>query len=161
VTTDYTLIYIFFRTFSLEITNLYCYLHILNRIDYTYYIYLEKEMATHSSNLFFFFHSSNLAWRSPQTEEPGRLHSLRLQRVRHDWLTITHHIYYSFFLNFILFFNFTILYWFCHKNLLFLIEYWSTFCFRNYIFTSLVIDLFCCLNNSVKKYLFLHICLFL
>ena len=36
---------------------------------------LEKEMATHSSIL---------AWRIPWTEEPGRLQSTGLQRVRHD-----------------------------------------------------------------------------
>ena len=36
---------------------------------------LEKGMATHSSVL---------AWKIPWTEEPGRLQSIRLQRVRHD-----------------------------------------------------------------------------
>ena len=36
---------------------------------------LEKEMATHSSTL---------AWKIPQTEEPGRLQSMGLQRVGHD-----------------------------------------------------------------------------
>ena len=36
---------------------------------------LEKEMATHSSIL---------AWRTPQTEEPGRLQSTGLQRVGHN-----------------------------------------------------------------------------
>ena len=36
---------------------------------------LEKEVATHSSNL---------AWKIPWTEEPGRLQSMRLQRVGHD-----------------------------------------------------------------------------
>ena len=36
---------------------------------------LEKEMATHSSTL---------AWKIPWTEEPGRLQSMRSQRVRHD-----------------------------------------------------------------------------
>ena len=36
---------------------------------------LEKEMATHSSVL---------AWRTPGTEEPGRLLSLGLHRVGHD-----------------------------------------------------------------------------
>ena len=36
---------------------------------------LEKEMATHSSIL---------AWRSPWTEEPGRLQSTGSQRVGHD-----------------------------------------------------------------------------
>ena len=39
---------------------------------------LEKEMATPSSIL---------AWKIPRTEEPGRLQSMRLQRVRHDWAT--------------------------------------------------------------------------
>ena len=36
---------------------------------------LEKGMATHSSVL---------AWRTPWTEEPGGLQSMRLQRVGHD-----------------------------------------------------------------------------
>ena len=36
---------------------------------------LEKEMATHSSIL---------AWRTPWTEEPGRLQSTGSQTVRHD-----------------------------------------------------------------------------
>ena len=36
---------------------------------------LEKGMATHSSVL---------AWKIPWTEEPGRLQSVRLQRVRHN-----------------------------------------------------------------------------
>ena len=36
---------------------------------------LEKEMATHSSIL---------AWKIPWMEEPGRLRSMQLQRVRHD-----------------------------------------------------------------------------
>jgi len=35
---------------------------------------LEKDKATHSSIL---------AWRIPWTEEPGRLQSIGLQRVRH------------------------------------------------------------------------------
>ena len=36
---------------------------------------LKEEMA---------IHSSILAWKIPWTEEPGRLQSMRLQRVRHD-----------------------------------------------------------------------------
>ena len=36
---------------------------------------LEKEMATHSSTL---------AWKTPWTEEPGRLQSMGSQRVGHD-----------------------------------------------------------------------------
>ena len=39
---------------------------------------LEKEMATHSSIL---------AWKIPWTEELGRLQSMGLQRVGHDWAT--------------------------------------------------------------------------
>ena len=39
---------------------------------------LEKAMATHSSTL---------AWKIPWMEEPGRLHSLGSQRVRHYWAT--------------------------------------------------------------------------
>ena len=42
---------------------------------------LAKGMATHSSIL---------AWRIPWTEEPGGLHSIGSQRVRHDWATNTH-----------------------------------------------------------------------
>ena len=38
-------------------------------------IYLEKEMAAHSSVL---------AWRIPWTEKPGRLQSMGSHRVRHD-----------------------------------------------------------------------------
>ena len=41
---------------------------------------LEKGMATRSSIL---------AWRIPQTEKPGRLPSMELQRVRHDQVTDT------------------------------------------------------------------------
>ena len=39
---------------------------------------LEKEMETHSSTL---------AWKIPWREEPGRLQSMGLQRVGHDWAT--------------------------------------------------------------------------
>ena len=39
---------------------------------------LEKEMATHSSIT---------AWRTPWTEGPGRLESMRSQRDRHDLAT--------------------------------------------------------------------------
>ena len=39
---------------------------------------LEKEMA---------IHSSTLAWKIPWTEEPGRLQSMGLQRVRHNCVT--------------------------------------------------------------------------
>ena len=41
---------------------------------------LEKEMATHYTIL---------AWIIPWTEEPGRLKSRGLQRIRHDWVTFT------------------------------------------------------------------------
>ena len=42
------------------------------------HLVLEKEMATHSSTL---------AWKIPWTEEPGRLQSMGLLRVGHDWVT--------------------------------------------------------------------------
>ena len=39
---------------------------------------LEEELATHSSIL---------AWKSPQTEQPARLQSMGLQRAGHDQVT--------------------------------------------------------------------------
>ena len=39
---------------------------------------LEKEMA---------IYSRTIAWKIPRTEEPGRLQSMGLQRVRHNWAT--------------------------------------------------------------------------
>ena len=39
---------------------------------------LEKEMA---------IHSSTTAWKIPWTEEHGRLQSMGLQKVGHDWVT--------------------------------------------------------------------------
>jgi len=42
---------------------------------------LKKGMATHFSIL---------AWRIPWTEDPGRLQSMGLQRVGHDWAANTH-----------------------------------------------------------------------
>ena len=32
-------------------------------------------------------HSNTLAWKTPWTDEPGRLQSMGSQRVRHDWAT--------------------------------------------------------------------------
>ena len=52
---------------------------------------LEKEMATHSSIL---------AWKIPWME-PGRLQSMGLQRVRHDWVTslsLYFHLSYQYFI---------------------------------------------------------------
>ena len=40
-----------------------------------YYTVTEKAMAPHSSTL---------AWKTPWTEEPGRLQSMGSRRVRHD-----------------------------------------------------------------------------
>ena len=49
----------------------------LSDFTFTFHFHaLEKEMATNSSVL---------AWRIPGTEEPGRLLSVGLHRVRHDW----------------------------------------------------------------------------
>ena len=44
-------------------------------------------------------HSSILAWRIPWTEEPGRLPSMRLQSVRHDWASLLGWFKYSHFLS--------------------------------------------------------------
>ena len=43
---------------------------------WSWLLYMEKEMATHSSVL---------AWRIPWTEKPGRLQSMGSHRFRHDW----------------------------------------------------------------------------
>ena len=43
---------------------------------------LQKEIAAH----FIVLHS----WRIPRTQEPGRLQSMKLQIVGHDWATNTH-----------------------------------------------------------------------
>ena len=43
---------------------------------------LEEGVATHSSNL---------AWRFLWTEEPGRLQSIVLQRIRHNWSDLAQH----------------------------------------------------------------------
>ena len=46
---------------------------------------LEKRMAPHGSIL---------AWRIPWAEEAGRLQSIRLQRVRHNWATNTFSLHF-------------------------------------------------------------------
>ena len=48
---------------------------------------MEKAMAPHSSTL---------AWKIPQTEEPGRLQSMRSQRVGHN-LANEQQFYFKFF----------------------------------------------------------------
>ena len=47
-------------------------------INVNSWFYLEKAMAPHSSTL---------AWKIPQTEEPGRLQSVGSLRVGHNWAT--------------------------------------------------------------------------
>ena len=42
---------------------------------------LDEGMATHSSIL---------AWKIPQTEEPGKLQSMESQTVQHDWSDWAH-----------------------------------------------------------------------
>ena len=49
----------------------------LSDFTFTFHFHaLEKDMATHSSVL---------AWRIPETEEPSGLLSMGLHRVEHDW----------------------------------------------------------------------------
>ena len=60
----------------------------LSNFTFTFHFHaLEKEMATHSSVL---------AWRIPGMAEPGRLPSMGLHRVGHDWsdLPAIHNICY-------------------------------------------------------------------
>ena len=45
---------------------------------------LEEEIATYSSML---------SWRSPWTDEPGRLQSMGFQRVEHNWAHIHTYTY--------------------------------------------------------------------
>ena len=52
--------------------------------------HLEEEVATHSSIL---------AWKILWTEEPGRLQSMWLQRVRHDLATEQQHLNKQDFIN--------------------------------------------------------------
>ena len=51
---------------------------------------LEKGTATHSSFL---------AWRIPQTKEPGRLQSMESQRIGHDWATLAFKKEFSLFIS--------------------------------------------------------------
>ena len=44
-------------------------------LNHRYLVFLEKEMA---------IHSSILAWESPRTEKPGELQSMGTKRVRQD-----------------------------------------------------------------------------
>ena len=48
--------------------------------------HLERDWGTKKEMI---IHSSILAWRIPWIEEPGRIQSMGLQRVGHDWLTNT------------------------------------------------------------------------
>ena len=70
-------------------------------IYYTVTILLEKDDSTshYNINVYIYLsvwnisektmaaHSSTLAWEIPWMEEPGRLQSMGLWRVRHDWVT--------------------------------------------------------------------------
>ena len=87
---------------------------------------LEKGMATQSSIL---------AWRIPWTEEPGGIQSMRLQRVRHNWMinvfTVNVIISKFYFLNFIYKNNFFQPLYFIHLILLNFIPSWiSMFLWR-------------------------------
>ena len=60
-------------------------------------------------------HSSTLAWKIPWMEEPGRLQSMGLLRVGHDWVTS-------------LFFFFSLLY---RQALTTVHDYWKNHSFDN------------------------------
>ena len=69
------------RTLMLESQGL-TFLNILLKYNKVIWLYLctflEKAMTPHSSTL---------AWKSPRAEEPGRLQSMGLGRVGHNWAT--------------------------------------------------------------------------
>ena len=65
-------------------SGIFCWWHSLSLTLYLFYLVyfsltsMEKAMAPHSSTL---------AWKIPWMEEPGRLQSMGLLRVGHDWAT--------------------------------------------------------------------------
>ena len=59
-----------------DLSDIYIYMYIYIYIYVYAHTHLEKEMVTHSSIL---------AWRIPDTVEPGGLQSMELHRVGHDW----------------------------------------------------------------------------
>ena len=52
-----------------------------------FHIYFFFEIYSHLVEKAMAIHSSTLAWKIPWMEEPGRLQSMGLLRVRHDWVT--------------------------------------------------------------------------
>ena len=47
----------------------------------------QPDSAVQELPVYIALHSSTLAWKIPQTEEPGKLQSMESQRVGHDWAT--------------------------------------------------------------------------
>ena len=72
----YMCVYIYIYVFFFIFFSIIVYQRILNIVPCA--IQLEKAMAPHSSTL---------AWKIPWMEEPGRLQSIGLPRVGHDWAT--------------------------------------------------------------------------
>ena len=62
------------------------YLHIINFSDYIGFHWKGKCFFSQSYEKAMAPHSSTLAWKIPWTEEPGRLWSVELLRVGHDWV---------------------------------------------------------------------------
>ena len=62
--------------------NILSSLHILSYVTEHFLICQE---VSNTSKYVFLMNSSTLAWKIPWTEEPGRLQSVGLQRVRHNW----------------------------------------------------------------------------
>ena len=76
---------------------------------------LEKGTATHSNIL---------AWRISWTEGPGRLQSMGLQRVGHDWGTFIHYLIFFFFKAVLMKFHWMYTLQFVHL----FISWWVPFC---------------------------------
>ena len=56
-------------------------------LKHFFFSVLVSVLHYYSSLSIFTTHSSTLAWKIPWTEEPGRLQSMGLRRVGHDWAT--------------------------------------------------------------------------
>ena len=72
-----------FLSFSLFPSSFRIFLSLPHSVDYIK-IFKQKHIASEKAMASY---SSTLAWKIPWMEEPGRLQSMGLLRVRHDWAT--------------------------------------------------------------------------
>ena len=75
---SYPSLFLWLEYYCLSKAQVYNMIHYIIIIYSHHAVRSEKAMAPHSSTL---------AWKIPWMEEPGRLQSMGLLRVRHDWAT--------------------------------------------------------------------------